>query len=145
MLRLARIRLSSSKSGPPPAEGYHPGVANSKFLASESTRNPELSHLKNHTFTKQNMFQSINSALSIALDSDQSTLVFGEDVAFGGVFRCTSGLASKHGKDRVFNMPLTEQGIIGFAIGASALNITTIPEIQFADYVFPAFGIFKLI
>ena len=66
-------------------------------------------------------------------------MVFGEDVSFGGVFRATTGLAEKFGKDRVFNTPLTEQGIAGFAIGMAAVGHTAIAEIQFADYIFPAF------
>lgn len=66
-------------------------------------------------------------------------VVFGEDVSFGGVFRATTGLAEKFGKDRVFNTPLTEQGIAGFAIGMAAVGHTAIAEIQFADYIFPAF------
>lgn len=65
--------------------------------------------------------------------------MFGEDVSFGGVFRATTGLAEKFGKDRVFNTPLTEQGIAGFAIGMAAVGHTAIAEIQFADYIFPAF------
>nr|XP_023027571.1 2-oxoisovalerate dehydrogenase subunit beta, mitochondrial-like [Leptinotarsa decemlineata] len=88
---------------------------------------------------KMNMFQSINSALDIALKTDESAIIFGEDVGFGGVFRCTIGLQDKYGKDRVFNTPLCEQGIAGFAIGAAALGSTAIAEIQFADYIFPAF------
>jgi 2-oxoisovalerate dehydrogenase E1 component beta subunit len=88
---------------------------------------------------KLNLFQSVNEALATALASDEKSVVFGEDVAFGGVFRCTMGLAEKYGKDRVFNTPLTEQGLVGFAIGMAAVGHTPIAEIQFADYVFPAF------
>ena len=66
-------------------------------------------------------------------------MVFGEDVAFGGVFRCTMGLAEEFGRDRVFNTPLTEQGIAGFGIGLAAMGHTAIAEIQFADYIYPAF------
>ncbi|KAF3653053.1 2-oxoisovalerate dehydrogenase subunit beta, mitochondrial [Capsicum annuum] len=65
--------------------------------------------------------------------------VFGEDVGFGGVFRCTTGLADRFGKQRVFNTPLCEQGIVGFAIGLAAMDNRAIAEIQFADYIFPAF------
>ena len=46
---------------------------------------------------KTNLFQAINEAMSIALDTDDTAVVFGEDVAFGGVFRCTMGLAEKYG------------------------------------------------
>lgn len=67
------------------------------------------------------------------------TVIFGEDVAFGGVFRCTVGLQEKHGKSRVFNTPLCEQGIAGFGIGAATAGATAIAEIQFADYILPAF------
>lgn len=89
--------------------------------------------------TKMNMFTAINNAMDIALAEDDSTLVFGEDVAFGGVFRCSLNLRDKYGADRVFNTPLCEQGIAGFAIGAAAVGAKTIAEIQFADYIFPAF------
>lgn len=65
--------------------------------------------------------------------------MFGEDVGFGGVFRCTLNLQNKYGKDRVFNTPLCEQGIAGFGIGAAVAGSTAIAEIQFADYIFPAF------
>lgn len=86
-----------------------------------------------------NMFEAINSAMDTVLEADERSLLFGEDVAFGGVFRCSMGLREKYGSDRVFNTPLSEQGIIGFAIGAAAVGYTPIAEIQFADYVFPAF------
>lgn len=89
--------------------------------------------------TRLNMFQAINNALDTALKKDDSAVIFGEDVAFGGVFRCTLGLQDKYGKDRVFNTPLSEQGIAGFGIGVAAAGSTAIAEIQFADYIFPAF------
>ncbi|MDU0111723.1 transketolase C-terminal domain-containing protein [Psychrosphaera aquimarina] len=90
--------------------------------------------------SKMNMLQAINSAIMLAMEENQRSCVFGEDVGhFGGVFRATSGLQEKFGKDRVFNTPLVEQGIMGFANGLAALGYTTIAEIQFADYIFPAF------
>ena len=53
--------------------------------------------------------------------------------------RCTVGLQDKYGKDRVFNTPLCEQGIAGFGIGLANAGATAIAEIQFGDYIFPAF------
>lgn len=89
--------------------------------------------------SRLNFFQSINSALRHALQTDDRTLLFGEDVAFGGVFRCSVDLARDFGSERVFNTPLSEQGIVGFAIGCAAQGMRPIAEIQFADYVYPAF------
>ncbi|XP_048007486.1 2-oxoisovalerate dehydrogenase subunit beta, mitochondrial [Leguminivora glycinivorella] len=88
---------------------------------------------------KMNMMQAINNAMDITLKQDSSAVLFGEDVGFGGVFRCALGLQEKYGKDRVFNTPLCEQGIAGFAIGLATAGATAIAEIQFADYIFPAF------
>ncbi len=89
---------------------------------------------------QMNLLQAINNALDIAMAEDDSTLCFGEDVGhFGGVFRATSGLQEKYGKARCFNTPLVEQGIIGFANGLAAQGSRPIAEIQFADYIFPAF------
>lgn len=90
--------------------------------------------------SKMNLLQAINNALDIAMSTDPSALCFGEDVGhFGGVFRATSHLQEKFGKARCFNTPLTEQGILGFANGIAAQGMTAIAEIQFADYIFPAF------
>ncbi|KAH0291715.1 Thiamin diphosphate-binding protein [Aureobasidium namibiae CBS 147.97] len=97
------------------------------------------SDARNGTATRLNLFQAINSALSHALRTDPRVLLFGEDVAFGGVFRCSMNLASEFGDDRVFNTPLTEQGIVGFAIGAAFEGMRPVAEVQFADYVYPAF------
>jgi 2-oxoisovalerate dehydrogenase E1 component beta subunit len=67
--------------------------------------------------------------MNIALATDPSCVLFGEDVKFGGVFRCSLGLADKYGKDRVFNTPLCEQGIAAFGIGLATAGATTIAEI----------------
>ncbi|KAJ5835567.1 Transketolase C-terminal/Pyruvate-ferredoxin oxidoreductase domain II [Penicillium robsamsonii] len=91
------------------------------------------------TSKRLNLYQAINSAMRTALSKSDRTIVFGEDVGFGGVFRCSMDLQTEFGSDRVFNTPLTEQGIAGFAIGAAAEGMKPIAEIQFADYVFPAF------
>lgn len=89
---------------------------------------------------QMNLLQAINSALDIAMAENDRALCFGEDVGhFGGVFRATSGLQEKYGKARCFNTPLVEQGIIGFANGLAAQGSVPIAEIQFADYIFPAF------
>jgi len=88
---------------------------------------------------KMNLFTALNDAMAEALRTDPKAVIFGEDVAFGGVFRCTVGLRERFGGDRVFNTPLAEQGIAGFAIGMAAMGHTPIAEIQFADYIFPAF------
>ncbi|XP_054003251.1 2-oxoisovalerate dehydrogenase subunit beta, mitochondrial isoform X3 [Hylaeus anthracinus] len=88
---------------------------------------------------KLNMYQAINQGLRTALTDDPDAVIFGEDVAFGGVFRCTVDLQKDFGKDRVFNTPLCEQGIAGFGIGLATAGVTAIAEIQFADYIFPAF------
>ena len=89
---------------------------------------------------KMNLLQAINSGLDIAMASDQRVVCFGEDIAeFGGVFRATSHLQHKYGQARCFNTPLSEQGIAGFAIGLAAQGSIAVAEIQFADYIFPAF------
>jgi len=65
---------------------------------------------------RMNLFTAINNALSIALKTDPTSILFGQDVAFGGVFRCTQGLQDDFGPDRVFNTPLSENGIAGALI-----------------------------
>lgn len=85
------------------------------------------------------MFQAINDALHATMRSDPNSLLFGQDVAFGGVFRCTLGLLQAFGSSRVFNTPLTESGIIGLACGLAANQAHyALPEIQFSDYIYPA-------
>lgn len=98
-----------------------------------------MSDFANMETKRMNLFTALNDAMRIAMETDDSAILFGEDVGFGGVFRCSVGLQEKFGKDRVFNTPLCEQGIAGFAIGYASMGKTAIAEIQFADYIFPAF------
>jgi 2-oxoisovalerate dehydrogenase E1 component beta subunit len=89
---------------------------------------------------QMNMIQAINSALDVMLGRDDNVVIFGEDVGyFGGVFRCTAGLQKKYGKTRVFDTPIAEGGILGAAIGMGVYGLRPVPEIQFADYIYPAF------
>ncbi|WBO24538.1 alpha-ketoacid dehydrogenase subunit beta [Sphingomonas abietis] len=85
-----------------------------------------------------NMIQAINSAMDVCMERDAGVTVLGEDVGyFGGVFRATAGLQKKYGKTRVFDAPINECGIIGVAIGMAAYGLRPVPEIQFADYIYP--------
>jgi len=87
-----------------------------------------------------NIIQALNAALHQEFARDKRLLIFGEDVgAFGGVFRVTSNLQEKYGEERCFDTPLCEQGIIGFGIGIAQKGLKPICEIQFADYIFPAY------
>jgi len=87
-----------------------------------------------------NIIQAVNNALHLEMAREPSTVVLGEDVGkFGGVFRATSGLQEKFGSDRVIDTPLAEAGIIGTAIGMALYGLRPVPEIQFADFIFPAF------
>lgn len=86
------------------------------------------------------MIQALNSALDVMLGQNPDVLIFGEDVGyFGGVFRVTEGLQKKHGVKRCFDTPISEGGIIAAAIGMGAYGLRPVAEIQFADYILPAF------
>jgi 2-oxoisovalerate dehydrogenase E1 component beta subunit len=89
---------------------------------------------------QMNMVQAINSALDITLARDPTVVLMGEDIGyFGGVFRCTEGLQRKYGDHRVLDTPIAEGGIVGVAIGMGANGLRPVAEIQFADYIYPAF------
>lgn len=89
---------------------------------------------------QMNLLQAINDALKTEMRRDDRVLVFGEDVgANEGVFRATEGLQKEFGEERVFSTPLTETGIIGAAIGMAVYGLKPVPEIQFADFIYPAF------
>ena len=87
-----------------------------------------------------NIIQAVNDALRTQMRRDPRVVVLGEDVArFGGVFRATLGLVEEFGADRVIDTPLAEAGIIGAAIGMAMYGLRPVPEIQFSDFIFPAF------
>src|SRR5437762_9452381 len=89
---------------------------------------------------QMNMVQAINDALRVEMRRDERVVILGEDVGkVGGVFRVTQGLFDEFGEDRVIDTPLSEGGIIGCAIGMALYGLVPVPEIQFADFIFPAY------
>jgi pyruvate dehydrogenase E1 component beta subunit len=89
---------------------------------------------------EMNLIQAVNDALRIRLREEPRAVILGEDVGrFGGVFRATAGLFEEFGEARVIDTPLAEGGIIGTAIGMAMNGLRPIPEIQFADFIYPAF------
>src|SRR4029077_8348954 len=90
--------------------------------------------------TEMNMVQAINESLRLEMQKDDRVVILGEDVGkVGGVFRVTAGLWDEFGDDRVIDTPLNEGGIIGAAIGMAAYGMRPVPEIQFSDFIFPAY------
>ncbi|MBZ9772173.1 alpha-ketoacid dehydrogenase subunit beta [Mesorhizobium sp. CO1-1-8] len=89
---------------------------------------------------RMTMIEAIRSAMDVMMERDKTVVVFGQDVGyFGGVFRCTQGLQAKYGKARCFDAPISELGIVGAGIGMAAYGLKPCLEIQFADYMYPAF------
>jgi 2-oxoisovalerate dehydrogenase E1 component beta subunit len=89
---------------------------------------------------RMTMIEAVRSAMDVSMERDDDVVVFGEDVGyFGGVFRCTQGLQAKYGKTRCFDTPINESGIVGTAIGMAAYGLKPCVEIQFADYMYPAY------
>jgi len=86
------------------------------------------------------MVQALNSALDVMMERNEAVIVMGEDVGyFGGVFRVTDGLQRRYGEHRVLDTPIAEGGIIGTAIGMAVNGLRPVAEIQFADYIYPAY------
>ncbi len=86
------------------------------------------------------LLQAINSALREEMRRDERVIVLGEDVGKnGGVFRATEGLFDEFGADRSVDTPLSESGIIGMSIGMAMYGLRPVPEIQFMDFIYPAF------
>jgi pyruvate dehydrogenase E1 component beta subunit len=86
------------------------------------------------------MVQAIQDALRVALTADPRVVVLGEDVGkAGGVFRVTEGLQAEFGEERIVDTPLAENGIVGSAIGMALYGLKPVVEIQFVDFIYPAF------
>jgi pyruvate dehydrogenase E1 component beta subunit len=86
------------------------------------------------------LVQAVNRGLFEAMRSDKDVLILGEDVGVnGGVFRATEGLFKEFGADRVIDTPLSETGIVGTAIGMALYGLKPVAEIQFLDFIYPAF------
>ena len=90
--------------------------------------------------TARNMIQALNSAHQVMMERDENVVVLGEDVGyFGGVFRVTEGLQRTFGRTRVFDTPIAEAGIVAAAVGMAVYGLRPVVEIQFADYIYPAY------
>src|ERR671917_1414201 len=90
--------------------------------------------------TEKNVVQTIHDTLWDAMKADDRVLVMGEDVgARGGVFRATAGFLNEFGEQRVIDTPLAESSIVGLAIGMALHGLLPVAEIQFADFIHPAF------
>src|SRR5882762_9236283 len=86
------------------------------------------------------LVDSVRKALQEEMEADPNVIVLGEDVGVhGGVFRATDGLQKRFGAERVIDTPLAELGIAGIAIGAALNGLRPVAEIQFADYIHPAY------
>jgi 2-oxoisovalerate dehydrogenase E1 component beta subunit len=90
--------------------------------------------------TEKNVVTAIRDALHDEMAADERIVVLGEDVAGrGGVFRVTEGFLEEFGEARVIDAPLAESAIVGVAIGMSMRGLVPVAEIQFADFIHPAF------
>jgi 2-oxoisovalerate dehydrogenase E1 component beta subunit len=90
--------------------------------------------------SKMNMVQALNSAMDTMLARDSAVVVLGQDVGyFGGVFKVTDGLQRKYGAQRILDTPIAESGMVGAAIGMAVNGLRPVVEIQFADYIYPAY------
>ena len=86
------------------------------------------------------LIQAINSALAGEMERNPAVVLLGEDIGkSGGVFRATEGLWERFGPERVIDTPLAESGIVGMAIGMALYGLRPVAEIQFADFIYPAF------
>jgi 2-oxoisovalerate dehydrogenase E1 component len=121
------------------AEDGQPVLQNQGGLWSEGHRFPATTTVAHPESERINMLTAIRRTLDVELASNPKVVVFGEDVGpKGGVHAATLGLQETHGKGRVFDTSLSEEGIIGRAVGMAAAGLMPVPEIQFRKYADPA-------
>src|SRR4029077_17565744 len=112
------------------------GPARSRHVDRDALRLPRARLMALRTF-----IDSIRDTLADEMRRDDTVIVLGEDVGKkGGVFLATDGLWAEFGEDRVIDTPLTESMIVGASIGAAVNGLRPVAEIQFADFIFPAFN-----
>ena len=83
--------------------------------------------------------QAINQALAEELARDENVILYGQDVAvWGGIFKVTQGLYERFGPERVFDSPISENVMVGAGVGAAAMGLRPVVELQFADFILTA-------
>jgi 2-oxoisovalerate dehydrogenase E1 component len=148
---LDELKVSINKQVEAAAEaalkGTEPSAATiTKYVFDESGYAATLEYEKSVPAGKNIvMVDAINHALHEELERNSQVYVFGEDIEDdkGGVFTATRGLSKKFGRERVFNSPLAEASIVGVATGMSLTGLRPVVEIQFGDYIWPAFMQYK--
>ncbi|MDQ1266293.1 MAG: 2-oxoisovalerate dehydrogenase component [Bacteroidota bacterium] len=129
------VEWASSQPDPKPEDSI------SNLYAPVETRNLPYSESEPTDGAKAVLVDAVNHALHEEMKLNDRMLIFGEDVADpkGGVFTATKGLSKTFGEQRVFNSPLAEASIIGVAVGLASHGYKPVVEIQFGDYIWPAF------
>ena len=141
------VRAQIDKSADWAWEQEDPDAADSikENFADESTRNLDYATTEATGGDPIVLVDGINHALHEEMSRNDKMLIFGEDLEDpkGGVFTATRGLSDKFGKERVFNSPLAEASIVGTALGLAVRGYKPVIEIQFGDYIWPAFMQYK--
>lgn len=136
---LVQARSRGSSTTPPAAHLFFEGTQPEVGGPFGEVSNPSTTDVPAETGPRMNMLDVIRRVLETELAENEGALVFGEDVgAKGGVHGATLGLQAKFGEARVFDTSLSEEGIIGRAVGMALAGLTPVPEIQFRKYADPA-------
>lgn len=142
-----KINYELTEAGESAIKAEDPNVEDAtKYVYDQSGFKESLEYEKNEPTGKPIvMVDAINHALHEEMNFNDKMYIFGEDIADGkgGVFTATKGLSTKYGNERVFNSPLAEASIMGVAIGMSLVGLKPVVEIQFGDYIWPAFNQMK--
>src|SRR5512143_3387093 len=111
-----------------------------KFLGTSSSSGRGSPAGRDDAMATMTLVQAVRDAMAVEMERDPRVVVLGEDVGKnGGVFRATEGLWEKFGPERVIDTPLNEAGIVGMAIGMALNGLRPVAEIEFSDFIYPAF------